>query len=244
MVLEGLRQLEEHGVGIGVDHLTLESAYSALDIPRSSSHSAWSTDETFGPQETYQRAVLKAWLLEREKTMFADSAQDAVAQLYADPDNPPSDGSIVRTAIQAAFAAGMAPDGDMDSTGGAYLSTDLALRFAIASQAPGDRDPEVEKWLREGELGNRDARVADSYRPMAQLLEIQPRPEFGESAYQLFGIVVAALVEGIGLRLRIVPELNLDKPLMEVPDGEAPKLLIGICVEAMIPVFFEKVPTE
>ena len=244
MVAEGLRQLQERGVELGIEHLTLESAFLALEIPRSSSHAAWSIDDDYTPQETYQRAVLKKWLLERESSIFADSAREALMALYADPASPPSEGSIMRTAIQAAFAAGMGLTGAIERGDGDFLSTDLALRFALISQSPPERDSEIEDWVSSGERTNRHARIEDSFRPLAQVMGYRPRPEFGERAFLIFAIVSAALVEGIGLRHRIMPEWELDQPLLETEEGEAPKELIGICIEALVPVFFEKIPKD
>ena len=240
MVAEGLRQLQNRGIEPGVEHLTLENAYSALDIPRSSSHSAWSIDDERTPQVTFQRAVLKEWLLERESTLFSDSAAVALTELYEATDGQPSSDSVIRTAIQAAFQAGLGEDGE-GRTDGDYLTTDLALRFAIASQPPTDRDPEIEEWLRQGEVGNRQDRIEDSYRPLGELLGLRPKEEFGDRAYALFAIAVASVVEGVGLRHRILPELDLDKPLFEAADGEAPTMLVGLCVEAMVKTFFEPI---
>ncbi len=243
MVEIGLRQLQAEGVGLGVDHLTLESACLEGQIPRSSSHSAWAIDDDFTPQVVYQRAVIKAWLLERESSMFADSAQAALVELFADPDNPPSASTIVRTAIQASYVVGHGLHED-GRRGADYLSTDLALRFSIASQPPEMRDEDVQAWLRTGEVSNRADRIEDSYKPLGTLLGMRPRPELGEAAYELFGIAVASLVEGIGLRNQVLPELNLEKPLYEGEPGETPPLLIGLCVEALIPAFFEPVPAD
>lgn len=242
MVAEGVRQLQERGVGLGVEHITLEGAFVALDIPRSSSHAAWSIDENYSPQELFRRAVLQQWLLNRESSIFADSTHEAVAALCSDPEYPPSEGSIIRTAIQAAFSAGIAPTRGEGRGDGDFLSTDLALRFAIASQPISERDEEIAEWVRAGEKANREERVDDSFRPLAELLGYRPKPEFGDDVYRLFAIVAAALVEGIGLRHRLVPEWELDQPLTEAPEGEADVTLIGLCMEALVPVFFERVP--
>lgn len=242
MVAEGLRQLQQQGVGLGLDQITLETAYMAADIPRSSSHSAWAIDAGHSPQITFQRAVLKAWLLERESSLFADAAQAALVELFADPNVQPTASAIVRTAIHGAFEAGFGLSDGVERNVGDYLSTDLALRYAIASQ-PGDRrDDEIMGWLRTGEVANRQDRIEDSYKPLAELIGMRPKAEYGETAYVLFGVVVASLVEGIGLRNRILPEMNLDKPLIPTPAGEPLAMLIGLCVEAIVPVFFELVP--
>jgi len=243
MVQVGLRQLQAEGIGIGVDHLTLESACLEADIPRSSSHSAWAIDDDYTPQVMYQRTVLKSWLLERENTMFADTAHSALVALFADEDDPPSSSSIVRTAIQSAFKAGYGLNAEGRSDGD-FLSTDMALKYAIASQPSELRDEDVSTWLVQGEMTNRANRIEDSYKPLGTLLRMRPKPEFGDLAYELFGIVVASLVEGIGLRNQVLPHLDLGKPLFAPEPGGTPPLLIGLCVEAMVPVFFEPKPED
>lgn len=243
LVAEGLRQLQRHGVQIGLDHITLEAACAATDVPRSSSHSAWAIDDDYTPQALFQRTVLNAWLTTREDAIFASAAQDALVDLHKEPDRDPAPSEVVRAAIQAAFLEGLNAGARADGAG-AFLSTDLAIRFAIASQPEAERDEEILAWLREGEVGNRSDRIDDSYKPLAALLGLQPRAEYGERAYVLFGIAVASLVEGIGLRYEILPELALGQPVVPTPDGGVDALLIGVCVEALIPAFFEPVDDD
>ena len=47
LVAEGLRQLQVRGLQVGMDHVTLEVACANTDVPRSSSHAAWSIDDDF-----------------------------------------------------------------------------------------------------------------------------------------------------------------------------------------------------
>ena len=242
MVAQGLRQLQERGVGLGVDHITLEQTFLALDIPRSSSHAAWSIDDDYSPQELFQRTVVKEWLLERHNTYFADSTREALVELFADPDRTPSAGSIIRTAVQAAFAAAIEPAVGNERGDGGFISTDSALRFALASQTRAERDDEIADWVRSSEIAKREARVEDSFRPLAELLGLRPKPEYGEDVYRLFATVVASLIEGVSLRHRLVPEWGLDQPLVEAPEGEASITLLGTCIEALVPAFFEKIP--
>lgn len=241
LVDEGMRQLQLHGVQIGLDHLTLEAACAATDVPRSSSHAAWAIDDDYTPQALFQRTVLHAWLTSREDNMFAEAAQDALQELF-ERSSDASSSEIVRTAIQAAFFAGYGANGRTATDGGAYLPTDLAIRYAIASQPGDERDEQIVEWLRVGELSNRADRIEDSYKPLGALLGMKPRPEYGDRAYVLFGIAIAALVEGIGLRHAILPELELDQPLVPTQPGGVDELLIGVCVDALVPAFFE--PTD
>ena len=244
LVAEGLRQLQERGLQIGMDHVTLEAACAATDVPRSSSHAAWSINDDYAPQAMFQRSVVRAWLSDREDTMFASASHAAVAEALERKGEALTGNEIIRVAIQAAFVEGYNLDGDLAADEGDYLSTDMAIRHAIASQPSGDRDPEMLEWLRTGEMTNRDARIEDTYKPMGEMLGRKPRPEYGERAYTLFGIAVAALVEGIGMRHVILPELALDQPLFPAVDGEEPTLLIGACVEGLVSTFFEPVDAD
>ena len=239
MVEAGLRMLQEHGLTIGLDNVTIEAACIEADVPRSSSHSAWGIDDDFMPQENFRRAVLKAWLLDRRGSMFADAAQEALEQLYARAGGDPSKSAIVRAAIQAAFFESSNTGDRAERGGGDFASTDMAIRFAIASQPLEDRDGDLVSWLEDGERSHRDDRVADSYKPFAELVGLTPKPELGEKAYVLMAIAVASLVEGIGLRQSILPELGLDQPISPAVDDGVPTLMIGACVEALLPVFFD-----
>jgi hypothetical protein len=73
---------------------------------------------------------------------------------------------------------------------------------------------------------------------------MRPKEVYGDKAYVFLGIVIASLIEGIGLRNSILPELELDKPPFDGAAGDVPTLLIGACVEAIIPVFFETIGDE
>ncbi len=244
MVEAGLAQLQSRGIGLGLDHITLESCRLEVDVPRSSSHSAWAIDDDYTPQDAFRREIIRAWLLDHEDSLFADAASEAVAELFTDPQNPPTSSAVIRTSIEAAFRAGLSLDSEEGRHGADYLSTDLAVRHALNSRPVGDRDDDALEWLRTGDRANRLSRVEDSYRPIGELLGIAPRPEFGELAFELLALVVAALVEGIALRTRLFPELGLDKPLYPTPAGDPAATLIGLSVEAMIPVFFEPVAQE
>jgi hypothetical protein len=244
LLAEGLRQLQDQGVHVGLDHLTLESACAATGVPRSSSHAAWAIDDDFTPQALFQRSVLKTWLLDREALIFAAASQAAVADAFERRGDELTRGDIIRVAIQASFSAGHNLQAEK-ADGGDYLSTDMAIRHAIASQPDGDRDEEILGWLQHGELKNREDRIADTYRPMGELLGMKPRAEYGERAYVLFGIAIAALVEGIGMRHAILPELELDKPIFPAVGDDEPTMLIGACCEALVDSFFEPIdPTS
>lgn len=237
MVQAGMEMLQEHGVTLGLDQLTLEAACIEKDIARSSSHSAWAIDDKFSPQEKFQREVVRSWLFDREGTLFADAAATAVAELFADGARPePRD--IIRAGAQAALEEGMRPN---EGGVGDFLSTDLALRHAIASQPVSERDAELLEWLSEGERSNRKARVEDTYKPFAKSIGYKPKASFGDDAYEIYSVLVASLVEGLSLRALLLPEHDFTGPIAGTENDRVPANVLGACLEALMPVFFERV---
>lgn len=239
MLDEGLRQLERHGMQLGIDHLTLEGVCAAADVPRSSSHAAWAIDDDYTPQTLFQRAVLERWITEREGLMFAQAAEGALADAFADGGESLSRSDIIRLSIQAAIEAAVRPD--EYGKGSGFLSTDMAIKHALASQPIDERDPQVAEWVRDSETRYRDQRVVDSYRPLAELLRMQPRAEFGDEAYNHLALAIAALVEGIVLRHHVIPERNYASRAICGDDASVPSTLIGVCVEALVDRFFEPI---
>ncbi len=237
MIEAGLEMLQAHGVTLGLDQLTLEAACIKKDIARSSSHAAWAIDDRFSPQEKFQREVVKSWLFDREGTLFADAAANAVAALFESGYKPTAQ-DIIRAGATAALEAGMksAELGDGD-----FLSTDLALRYAIASQPHAERDPEMLEWLSAGERANRQSRVEDTYKPFGKTIGYEPRAEFGDQAFEIYSILVASLVEGMSLRSVLLPEIDFVGPIMGTEKDRVPVNVLGACLEALLPVFFQQV---
>ncbi len=234
MLESGLAMLQKYGIEIGVDELTLESACIEKDIARSSSHAAWAIDDRFTPQETFQRAVLERWLEETDGSIFSTAANDAIGEVLSeDPDNL---SQAIHAACNAAFLEGLrryhAGDGD-------FISTDMAMRFAMASQQQDERDPELFEWVRSSDERNRRQRVEDLYRPMSELLGVEPKPSLGEDAYEYFAVALATFMEGFTLRKLLSPEFDFVASVGPSPNGDFDESIIGACVEALIPVFFQ-----
>lgn len=237
MVEAGLEMLQEHGVTLGLDQLTLEAACIEKDIARSSSHSAWAIDDRFSPQEKFQREVVRSWLFDREGTKFADAAATAVADLFANGERP-NQSDVIRAGAQAALEEGMRTN---ERGVGDFLSTDVALRYAIASQPEDERDPEMLEWLSSGERANRKARVEDTYKPFAKTIGLEPREEFGENAYELYSVIIASLVEGLSLRSLLLPELDVTGIIAGTEGDRVPANVLGVVLEALTPVLFQQV---
>ena len=238
LVAEGLRQLEQVGMDFGVEHLTLEAACAVTNVPRSSSHAAWAIDDDYTPQALFQRTVLKEWLTTREGTTFASAAEKALAQAFEEHGEKLTRNDIIRVAIQAALEEGLSPD--EHGVGNGLLSTDMAIKHALASQPAELRDPEIVAWARDAERKNRAERIADSYRPLGQLLDIRPRAEYGDAAYEHLALAIAALTEGITMRELVLPDDEVATTEIRPSEGPGiPATLLGVCVEALVEKFFE-----
>jgi len=244
LVAEGLRQLEVSGVDFGLEHVTLESACVATDVPRSSSHAAWAINDDYAPQALFQRTVLHEWLRVREGATYAVAAEKALAEAFEESGDSLSRHEIIRIAIQAALTVGLASIGG-DDHGSGLLSTDMAIKHTLASQPVADRDPEIVDWVRDAEVKNRSERIADSYRPLAELLGMRPRAEYGDEAFAHLALAVAALTEGITMRELVVPELNVAHgPIRSSGASKIPSTLLGVCVEALADKFFEPISND
>ena len=117
---------------------------------------------------------MRTWLDEREGLRFSLATEKALARVFEERGDSATSGDIIRACIQSVLLEATAVD-DRDA-GSGFLSTDMAIKHAVASQPPADRDPEVLEWVRRAERENRAARVADTFRPMAELLNMRPRP--------------------------------------------------------------------
>lgn len=240
MLDAGVTQLEREGVQFGLDHLTLEASCVEADVPRSSSHAAWALNDDYTPQTLYQRSVLQRWITEREGLLFATAAEESLTAAFEEHGESLSRGEIIRIAIHAAINAAMEPD--EDGIGSGFLSSDMALKHALASQPVGRRDSEVEEWVRTSEIAQRDSRIEDTYRPLAALLSMQPRSEYGDDAFQHLALAIAALTEGITMRHLVIPERDYASRSIRKDDSVAPATLLGVCVESLVETFFEPIP--
>jgi len=237
LVAEGLRQLELVGMDFGVEHLTLEAACTVTNVPRSSSHAAWAIDDDYTPQALFQRTVLREWLTMREGGTFASAAHQALAQAYEEYGESLDRNDIIRIAIQAALEEGLSPNEHGDGSG--LLSTDMAIKHTLASQPLASRDPEILQWVRDAELKNRAQRIDDSYRPLSELMGLEPRPEYGQAAYAHLALAIAALTEGITMRELVLPELDIARGSIRPTEATGiAATLLGVCVEALVEKFF------
>lgn len=243
LVAEGLRQLEVSGMDFGLEHVTLESACAATNVPRSSSHAAWAINDDYAPQAFFKRSVLREWLRIREGATFAVAAEKALAAAFEEHGETLTHHDVVRIAIQAALEGGLA--GDEDGQGSGLISTDMAIKHTLASQPVAERDPDIVQWARDAEIENRSERIADSYRPIGELLGMQPRAEYGEAAYEHLALAIASLTEGVTMRELVLPELDVARSSIR-PLGEngIPATLLGVCVEALVDKFFEPIASD
>ena len=141
----------------------------------------------------------------------------------------------IRAAVTTAFD--LTRSADTNGLGD-FLSTDLAIRYALASQPRDERDPEMFDWLSQGERQYRKGLVEEVYGPFSLIAGLEPRAEFGEDAWTFFDIVASSLVEGLGLRSMLLPELDLTGALDGTEGERVPTSVLGACCEAIMHVFF------
>lgn len=190
LIAAGLEQLIADGFSLGLDHITLERALRHAGLPRSSAYNVWAAGEgSPSPQEQFQREVLHRLLFDhlsgREFNEITTAAAEALRD--ADPDAPTS--AVLSELVRRAGKA------NIDAT-----ATSEFWRLRIAAQnasahldgKPGYED--VRRWITEAEEGWRERLIDEIYRPLTQVLGLQPRPEFGDRAWELLAIAAGALI--------------------------------------------------
>jgi len=238
LVEQGMRHIESVGLDFGFDHLTLEQACVEANVPRSSSHAAWAIHDDFAPQALYQRSVLEAWLAARKNRTFAEAVNAELQRAFERHGDVLTQDDVLRIAGQAALEADVHEHEDHTSTG--VLAADVAIRHTLASQPVERRDPDIAQWVASSEANNRAARIADIYRPLAELLQIEPRPEYGDDAFDHLAVSIAAVREGIVMRASVASDPSVVRRSIRNGDTRGiPATLMGVCVEALVDKFFQ-----
>ncbi len=230
LVERGLAALHERGLSVGLDAVTLETAFREADLPRSSAYAAWaSQDPAQTPQETFQREVLRRAIRSRlgDLSATADTGQSVLDAL--DPDAAPAQNlrNVLRAGSEVNFAIGIS------ST---IWRLVMALQALLGATPGAEVDEELAGWLSAAEAELRETSIATIYRPLGELIGFEPRPEFGEQAWELMAISAGAFAEGLVARHRLDgarPHLtDIDR------DGE-PWTLLALGLEALVHQFFD-----
>jgi len=190
-------------MSVGLDAVTLEQAVRDADVSRSSAYAALSGDDQYSPQDMFQRAVLRRAIDERDITI--QRLQEVVAGVIAEHGETMTSRQLLREMIRVGAGTNIEAVADSPSW---QLVT--ALRAVLHSTSGRDRDEDLATWMDASEEELRDSTIAGVYRPLAEIAGLEPRPEYGELAYQYGEIGSAALSEGLAMRYSLAARRHLD----------------------------------
>ncbi len=228
LIEHGLAALRDHGLSIGLDAVTLERAHVESDLPRSSAYAAWPSTVGRTPQQEYQREVLRRAIRERlSDVQSTASTGEAVLDALVPGATPVENlRAVVRVACEANFAIGVESQ---------VWRLVMALQALVGSQTESNHDAELAEWLSATEVELRATSIESIYRPLSELAGFEPRPEYGERAWDLVAIGAGALAEGLVARNRLS---GASKHLTEVDRNGESWTLLGLGVEALLRQFF------
>ena len=233
LITAGLDALAEHGMSIGLEGVTLDHAIRTADVSRSSAYAVWSTEGDLSPQSLFQRAVLKQAVVERKETIAR--TQQTALEVIERLGHTATPAALFRELARA--TGGVNARAVADSRSWRLV---VALRSVLHSEPDATRDEELAAWMSESERLYREQTIREVYRPVAQLLGLRPRPEYGDDAYHYGEIAAASLAEGLAPRYFMNTAPFLDEIERLGPEGEAETWsLFSIVFESIVLTFFE-----
>ena len=227
----GIESLRQYGMSIGLDAVNLEEAVREAEVSRSSAYAVWSNGG-YSPQEEFQRAVLLRAIDERRVTL--EVLTKHVGELYQGLGEKMGPGQMLREIIRQTGAANV--KATADSTGWKLV---IALRAIMHSAPEQERDQELVKWMSESAEAMRDYTIENVYKPLAAIVGLVPRAQYGERAWELGYEATSAITEGFSMRYWIDSANYLDglkHHAME--DGEANWGMYAMIFEKITEIFF------
>lgn len=212
----GIEALRDSGISIGLDAVSLEQAVRDADVSRSSAYAVWSEgDYEALPQERFQDAVLRHAIDVHTKTLAPFEA--GYKKLFAGAVGL-SKPEMLREVIRVLGAAHIER---IETTTEWRLM--IALRSILHSTPVGQRDEQLQEWMRASEEAIRLDTINLIYRPIMEMLGLKPRPEYGEDAYHYAETAASSLTEGLAIRSSLnngPPQSGLQHPEEVDPDKE------------------------
>lgn len=234
-LVAGLDALTASGLDVGLGAVNLERAVEAAGVSRSSAYAAWSGEQDFTPQELFQRTVLKRALAQRMTTIeeMRGSATEVLAKMGPDPDPRLLLKELIRVIGEIAVRS------IATST---RWQLAVAVRSVLSSSPNEKREPMLAEWVEEGEERIREETIETFYRPLADLVGLRPRPEFGEKAFHYAELAASSLAEGMGSRYFMKASEYFHDIEITGPDGEQSQWsLFSLVLERIVMMFFEPV---
>lgn len=230
LIEAGIAELHKSGLSVGLDAVSLERAVRDANVPRSSAYAAWSNREDLSPQEGFQRAVLCSVVEQRKGTleMLAEESANTLAE-FSD--------FVPRRHQLRQLICEICSRNTTFATDSIEWKLAIALRYILFSAPEDLRETELLEWLKDSSLALREYSISTLYRPLAEVFGIVPRPQYGDTAFDLAEAAIAALSDGIiGRELIDCPELLSN---VVHPDGAPGQWsLYAIMCEKVVETFF------
>lgn len=234
----GLDALARSGMSIGLDAVSLETAVRDADVSRSSAYAAWSTDDRYTAQVLFQRTVLQRAVVERRRTI--ERTNESILAIVERASDDVSPRTLFRELCRVAGSVNARAVAESRS-----WQLVVALRNVLNSAPTDQRDDELAGWVSDSEDAYRVETIDSIYRPLVELLRLQPRSEYGDRAYHYGEIAAASLAEGIAPRYFMHSVEFLDDIPRRRDDGEEqPWSLFSIGFESIVMTFFEPIDPD
>ena len=227
----GIEALHQSGMSIGLDAVNLEQAVRDAEVSRSSAYAVWSNEE-YSPQEEFQRSVLIRAVSGQKSTLV--ELTETVATLFVELDGTMSRREVVREIIRQSANQNVKATSDSIS-----WKLAIAIRAVLHSRPEEERDQELCQWMEETQVALREFTIASIYKPLAATMQIEPRPQYGERAYELGEVCVSAVSEGFSMRYWLESHQYLEG--LEHPGvvgGEANWSMFALLFEQIVEMFF------
>lgn len=115
----------------------------------------------------------------------------------------------------------------------------IALRASLHSAAEEERDPDLAQWMNDSAVSLREYTISTLYKPLAAAFELEPRPQYGERAYELGEVCMAAISEGFSMRYWLDSRQYLDGlEHHDIVGGEANWSMYSMLFEQAVEMFF------
>ena len=227
----GVEALCQSGMSIGLDAVNLEQAVRDADVSRSSAYAAWANDE-FSPQEAFQRSVLMH-TIESRKVTLDDLTSRSVA-LFDELRGTMSMRDLMREIIRQTAQANL--ERTADSIGWKLV---IAIGAALHSAPPEKRDEELAAWMNQSANSLRQYTIERLYKPLGEAMGLVPRPQYGDRAYELGEVAIAAVSDGFTMRYWLETRSHLDGlEHHAVEGGPANWSLYSMIFEQCVEMFF------
>ncbi len=237
LIRAGYAALADVGISVGLDAVSLEQAIRDSGVSRSSAYAVWSDDDELAPQESFQREVLGRAMGHRVEA--TREFRERLEQTYAEHGQTMTPLELRREIVRVVGNSHVQAIEQI-----VEWRIVIALRAILLSAPPGGRDERLLTWLRASERAGRLETITSIYRPATKMLQMVPRPEYGDAAFHYAEAAAASLTEGLAVRSALkVDYLPAD---LHHPDDDPTKTwsIYSLVFERILDLFFMPVDED